>query len=323
MNVFVTRKIPEAGLNLIQEQVESVQVFQGDAPIDREQLEVGVRNAHGLLCLLTDEIDRELLQNAPDLKVISNYAVGYDNIDVEAASERNILVTNTPGVLTRATAELTWSLLLSTVRRVVEADAFVREEKYNGWSPTLFRGLELGGKTLGILGAGRIGQAVGRIAQGFDMSVLYHSRSRKWEFECETGADSVELDKLLRESDVLSLHCPSTPETRGLLDESALRTMKKGSYLINTARGDVVDEGALVRLLKDGHLAGAGLDVFEEEPDVHPGLMDLDNVVLLPHIGSATHETRDRMAEMAARNLLDGLNDEIPPHPVNEDALNG
>ncbi len=321
MNVFITREIPEKGLSQIRQESDAVEVFRGDSPIPRARLEDGIQDADGLLCLLTDRIDRSLMERASNLKVISNYAVGYDNIDVDAATEHGILVTNTPGVLTRATAELTWALLLSTVRRVVEADQFVREDRYRGWSPTLFRGLELGGKTLGIFGAGRIGQAVGRKAGAFDMSICYCSRSRKKEFEQETGATYMEQDQLLSGSDVLTLHCPSTPETRGLLDEQALRKMKEGAYLINTARGDVVDESALVTLLEEGHLAGAGLDVFEEEPDVHPGLVELDNVVLLPHIGSATHRTRDRMADMAAKNLLAGVRGEKPPHPVNEELL--
>jgi len=213
------------------------------------------------------------MEQTSNLNVISNYAVGYDNIDVDAASELGILVTNTPGVLTRATAELTWALLLSTVRRVVEADQFVRNDEFTGWSPTLFRGLEIGGKTLGILGAGRIGQAVGRIATGFDMSVCYNSRSRKEKFEQETGASYMELDQLLSSSDVLTLHCPSTPETRGLLDEQALRKLKEGAYLINTARGDIIDESALVALLEEGHLAGverdAALDVDRDR--IHVG----------------------------------------------------
>lgn len=321
MKVLVTREIPEKGLSQIEQEVDQVNVYRGDTPIPRKQLEREVKDVHGLLCLLTDHIDRALIEQAEELHVISNFAVGYDNIDISSATENGILVTNTPGVLTRSTAELTWSLLLATVRRVVEADQFVRDGSFKGWSPTLFRGLELGGKTLGIFGAGRIGQAVGRRANAFDMSILYSSRSRKGEFEAETGASYVELDDLLQESDVLTLHCPSTDETRGLLDEDALRRMKKGAYLINTARGDVVDEAALVELLEDGHLAGAGLDVFENEPEVHPGLLDLENVVLLPHIGSATHETRDKMADMAARNLIRGLQGEEPPHPVNEEVI--
>jgi glyoxylate reductase len=321
MKVFVTRDIPEKGLQQIEHEFDQVGVYHGDTPIPRDQLEQEIKDVHGLLCLLTDTIDRALIEQADQLQVISNYAVGYDNIDITAATEKGILVTNTPGVLTRSTAELTWSLLLATVRRVVEADQFVRDGSFKGWSPTLFRGLELGGKTLGIFGAGRIGQAVGRRAGAFDMSVLYSSRSRKNAFEEDTGASYVELEELLQESDVLSLHCPSTDETRGLLDEEALRTMKPGAYLINTARGDVVDEGALVKLLEEGHLAGAGLDVYENEPDVHPGLLDLDNVLLLPHIGSATHETRDNMAVMAAQNLIQGLQGEEPPHPVNKEVL--
>jgi len=319
MNVFVTRTIPETGLNLLRRECTNVTVYGGDTAIPRSELEDGVRNADGLLCLLTETIDAELMDRADNLKVVSNFAVGFDNIDLAAATERDIYVTNTPGVLTGATAELTWALLLATVRRVVEADQFVRDGKFDGWSPTLFRGLELSGKTLGILGAGRIGQAVGRMSAGFNMDLLYHSRRRKGSFEREMNAEYVDLDDLLTESDVLTLHCPSTDETRGLLDESALRSMNEGAYLINTARGDVVDESALVRVLNDGPLAGAGLDVYEEEPNVHPDLIDLDNVVLLPHIGSATMETRDEMSNRVARNLIAGLRGDTPPDLVNDE----
>ncbi len=322
MKIFITRNIPEKGLSKIENEFDQVDVYSGNTPIPRNRLKREIKDVDGLLCLLTDHIDPALMNQAKQLKVISNFAVGYDNIDISSATERGILVTNTPGVLTRSTAELTWALLLATVRRVVEADQFIRDGSFTGWSPTLFRGLELGGKTLGIFGAGRIGQAVGRKAQAFEMSILYSSRSRKEDFEEETNATCVEMSQLLRESDVLTLHCPSTDETRGMLDEHTLRQMKEGAYLINTARGDVVDESALVKLLEEGHLAGAGLDVFENEPDVHPGLLDMENVVLLPHIGSATYETRDKMADMAARNLIQGLHGERPPHPVNEEVLN-
>ncbi len=316
MNVFVTRRIPESGLELLNQEVSTVTVYDGETAIERDDLEEGVHNADGLLCLLTETIDAELMDQAEHLSVISNFAVGFDNIDVEAATKRGIYVTNTPGVLTGATAELTWALLLATVRRVVEADQFVRDGKFKGWSPTLFRGLELSGSTLGILGAGRIGQAVGRMSSGFDMNLIYHSRSRKSEFEQQTDAEFVDLKNLLSKSDILTLHCPSTEETRGLLDEEALRSMKDGAYLINTARGEVTDEDALVRVLKNGPLAGAGLDVYEEEPDVHPELIELDNVVLLPHIGSATKRTREEMSTRAVNNLLAGLREGETPNDL-------
>lgn len=317
MRVFVTRKIPEVGLKKIRKEIDDVDVYEKDIPIPREVLLNRVQNTDGLLCLLTDEIDAEVMDQSPQLSVISNYAVGYDNIDVERATERGIRVTNTPGVLTRATAELTWSLLLATVRRVVEADKFTREGRFKGWSATLFRGMELEGRTLGILGAGRIGRETGRIGAAFGMDIQYTSRHQKQGFETETGARPVNLSTLLSSSDIVSLHVPLTEETEGLIGEEELRSMKEGSYLINTSRGQVVREGVLVEVLREGPLAGAGLDVYEEEPDLHPELPELDNVVLLPHIGSATHRTRDRMAEKAAGNLLDVLHGREPDDPVN------
>ncbi len=321
MDIFVSRKIPESGLELLRSEGYNLDVFPGNRPIQHAELLDGVRGADGLLCLLTDEISRDVIREGTDLKVIANYAVGYDNICVDAATEQGILVTNTPGVLTRSTAELTWALIFATTRRVVEGDDFLREGKFNGWSPTLLRGLELQGRTLGILGAGRIGREVGRIGDAFGMNILYHSRTQKQKFEEEASAKFVNLEPLLEKSDVLTLHVPLTDRTEGLLGEEELQMMKEGAYLINTARGAVVDETALVSLLKEGYLAGAGLDVYENEPEVHPELPELDNVVLLPHIGSATHRTRDKMAEKAARNMIAGLTGEEPPDLLNPEAF--
>lgn len=321
MKIYLTREIPESGLNMLRKNIESISVYQETKPIPKEILHQNIEDVDGLVTLLTDEISDETLDKAKNLKVISNYAVGYDNIDVESATERGIMVTNTPGVLTQATAELTWALLLCTVRNLLPADQFVRDGNFNGWSPTLFRGLELDGKTLGILGAGRIGRAVGRIASAFGMNVLYLSRSRKPQFEEDVNAKYAELSVLLPKTDVLSIHLPLTPDTHHMITKNELVRMKEGAYLINTGRGSVVKEDDLVEALETDHLAGAGLDVYENEPDVHPKLQKRNDVVLLPHVGSATHQTRDEMARMTAQNLIDGLNNDKPENLVNPEAL--
>lgn len=321
MHVYVTREIPESGLKQIRKKVDSISVYQESKPIPKERLMQEVGDVDGLLCLLTDEVDRDVIENASQLKVISNYAVGYENIDIDAATEQNIMVTNTPGVLTKATAELSWALLLSTVRKVLPSDQFVRDGSFNGWSPTLYRGLELNDSVLGIIGAGRIGRTVGRIAKGFEMEVKYLARSEKPHFEEQTNAQYVDLSTLLAESDVVSIHLPLTPETRQMITSDELSQMKEGSYLINTGRGSVIDEAALVNALENNQLAGAGLDVYENEPDVHPELIDRDDVVLTPHIGSATYRTRDQMAELAAKDLLDGLKGNKPNNLINEEVM--
>ncbi len=315
--VFATQKIPEPGFELLRQQGYQLEIYSGESPLDKQELIKHVKTADALITLLSDRIDRTIMEAAPNLKVIANYAVGYNNIDIAAASELGIVVTNTPDVLTPATADLTWALLLAVSKRVVEGDAFVRSGKFKGWKPELLLGHDVTGKTIGIIGAGRIGQAVGRRATGFEMKVLYTARSAKPEFEKQTGAQKVDLEELLKASDFVSLHCPLTPETHHLLSEEKLRMMKPGAILINTARGAVVDEQALVKVLKEGHLAGAGLDVYENEPEVHPELLKLSNVVLLPHVGSATTETRNEMARMVARNIIGVLEEGRPVNPVN------
>ena len=270
-----------------------------------------------IVTLLTVPINRSVMEQAPKLKVISNVAVGYDNIDVEEASRRGISVTNTPDVLTEATADLAWTLLLGAARRVTEAERFLRKGKWKRFEFDLLRGMDVHGKTLGIIGAGRIGQAVGHRAGGFTMNVLYTSRKRKLLFEHDTMARHVTLKTLLRESDFVSVHVPLSPKTLGLIGTKELARMKKTAVLVNTARGPVVDESALVRALKSGGIRAAGLDVFENEPKIHPGLLKLDNVVLLPHIGSSTEVTRLRMLETALRNCLEVLRGNVPPNLVN------
>lgn len=320
--VFVTRKILEEGLNMLREKFD-VEVSDYDGVIPRKMLLEKVKGVDAILSLLTDTIDAEVMDAAgSNLKVIANYAVGYNNIDVEEATKRGIMVTNTPGVLTETTADLAWALMMAIARRIVEADRFVREGKFRGWEPMLLLGTDVHGATLGIVGFGRIGQAMARRALGFNMKVLYYDNARVPEqVEKELKATYVDLPTLLRESDFVSLHVPLTKETHHLIGEKELRMMKKGAYLINTARGPVVDEKALVKALKEGWIKGAALDVFENEPEVEPELLKLENVVLAPHIASASYATRSRMSIMAAENIIKALSGEIPPNLVNPEVL--
>ncbi|MCD6082784.1 D-glycerate dehydrogenase [Candidatus Aerophobetes bacterium] len=321
MKVFVTRRIPQVGLDLLQKECE-VKVNPHERVLTRQELMDGVKEADGLLCLLTDTIDKEVMDANPKLKIISNYAVGYNNIDVEEATRRGIMVTNTPGVLTDTTADLTWAILMCVARRIVEADRFTRQGKFKQWSPMLFLGSDVHHSTLGIVGFGRIGRAVARRARGFEMKVLYTDVRRAPEkVEEELEAKFVFLDELLSSSDFVSLHAPLLPTTYHLIGEKELRRMKKTAFLINAARGPLVDEKALVRALKEGWIAGAALDVYENEPELTPGLAELGNVVLVPHIGSASTATREKMATMAATNLLAGLKGEVPPNLVNREVL--
>jgi glyoxylate reductase len=256
------------------------------------------------------------LKHLPQLRIIANCAAGYNNVDVVAAEMRNVTVTNTPDVLTDATADLTWTLILACARRLLEGITLVRSGAWAGWHPTELLGLELRGKTLGLVGAGRIGQAVGRRATGFGMRIVYAARAAKPGFETDTGARRVELGPLLRESDVVSLHLPSTPETKGLINSDTLARMKAGAILVNTARGDLVREEALAIALEDGHLGAAGLDVYADEPAIHPRLLAAPRTVLLPHIGSATGDTRRRMAALALANVRAVLAGQPPLTPV-------
>ena len=319
--VFVTRIIPDEGLKLILENCDA-EVWQAETPPPKEIIIEKIKDCEGILTLLTDKIDAEIMDRAPKLRIISNYAVGYDNIDVKSATQRGIMVTNTPGVLTETTADLAFALILATARRIVEADKFTRSGKWKSWGPMLFLGRDVYGATLGIIGLGRIGQAVARRAKGFNMKVIYYSRKRKEDVERELGVEYRELRSLLREADIVSIHTPLTEETYHLIGEKELSLMKPTAILINTARGAVVDQKALYKALKERRIFGAGLDVYEKEPiDADDPLLELDNVVLLPHIGSASVETRGRMARMAAENLLAGLRGEKPPNLVNPEVL--
>lgn len=317
--VFVTRVVPERGLELVLNAPGvAAEVWPGEMPPSREALLEKVRGVEGLYCLLTERIDAELLDAAgPQLKVVSQMAVGYDNIDVAACTERGIPVGNTPGVLTEATADLTLALLLATARQVVRAAEAVKAGRWQTWEPMGFMGPDVYGSTVGIIGLGKIGLAVARRLRGFDVRLLYHNRSPS-PAAAEVGATYVELDRLLAESDFVSLHCPLTAETRHLIDAGRLGQMKRTAVLINTARGEVVDQEALVAALREGAIAYAGLDVTTPEPlPADSPLLALPNVTVLPHIGSASVSARERMATMAAENLLAGLRGERLPHCVN------
>jgi lactate dehydrogenase-like 2-hydroxyacid dehydrogenase len=317
-NVCVTRELPDPALPLLRGACERVDVNPHDRVLSRDELLAAVAGRDGILATGQDRIDAELLDAAgPGLRAVANYAVGCDNIDRDLLTARGIPYSNTPDVLTDATADLAWALMLAAARRIAEADRYVRDSRWHGWGPTQLLGMDVAGRTLGIVGAGRIGQAAGRRATGFGMQILYWSRSPKPEFEAECGARRVELEELLQQSDFVSLHLPGTPETRHIIGERELGLMKPTAVLVNTGRGPLVDEAALVEALREHRIAAAGLDVFEEEPKVHPGLLDLDNVVLAPHIGSATHQARSRMAEVAATCLIEMLEGRRPPQCVN------
>ena len=315
-NVLVTRRIPDESIRMLDTACGVVDVNPHDRAMTRTEFLKAVRGRDGLLCLLTEDIDDEVLDIAPGLKGIAMYAVGYNNVDVDACTRRGIPVTNTPDVLTDTTADIAWALIFATARRVAEGDRFVREGRFTGWGPLLMLGADVSGKTLGIIGAGRIGTATARRAAGFSMPVVYASRRRNEAIE-RLGARFRTLDDLLRESDFVSLHVPLTPETTHLISDRELDRMKPSAYLINTTRGPVVDEKALVRALRGGAIAGAGLDVFEREPELEPGLTELENAVLLPHVGSGTVATRIKMGNTAAANLIAMVSGEDPPNCVN------
>ncbi len=317
MKVMVTGNISPEVMALIKEE-HQVEANTEDKPMERDRLLQSVGDKDGLLCMITDKIDEELLDRAPQLKMIANYGVGFNNIDIRVATNRGIPVSNTPGVLTDATADLTFALILAIARRVVEGDRRTREGKFRFWAPSLFLGGEVSGKILGIVGLGRIGKAVARRASGFDMKIFYHNRHQlEQSEEKDLNAAYVSLETLITESDFISLHVPLSEQTHHLIGREELNRMKPTAYLINTSRGPVVDEQALLDALQKKEIAGAGLDVYENEPKLIPGIKALDKVILLPHVGSATVETRKKMAMLAARNLLAGLRGEIPPNCLN------
>ncbi|RAO99549.1 glyoxylate reductase [Petrotoga sp. 9PW.55.5.1] len=315
--VSITYKIPESGVNLLKNEYE-VWINPKDKLLTKDELKELAKESDALITMLADPIDEEVLsQGKNKLKIVANYAVGYNNIDIDKAKELGIYVSNTPDVLTETTADLAWSLMLAVARRIVEADKFTREGKFDGWKPELFLGTDVYGKTLGIIGCGSIGQAVARRAKGFDMKVYYYQRHRlSKEREEELNISYLPLDELLKVSDFISLNVPLTEETYHLLDREKLSLIKKDAFVINTARGPVIDEKALYEKLKNNEIGGAAIDVYENEPKLTPGLADLKNVVLTPHIGSATHETRNKMSLMVAKDVIRALEGQVPEHVV-------
>ena len=315
--ILITRRVPPPAVELLQNAGCAVDLVDQDDPPSREELLRRVPGVAGMITMLSERIDAALLDAAgPSLRVVANFAVGFDNIDPETCKQRGVRVTNTPGVLTDATADLAWTLILATARRAVEGDRLVRAGKWTGWAPMQFLGLQLSGATLGLVGAGRIGTAVGLRSLGFNMHVLYVDGQLCAELERRLHAQRVALPELLQGADVVSLHVPLTPQTRHLIGAPELTAMKPTAILINTSRGPVVDEAALVEALRSRRIAGAGFDVYEHEPRLTPGLADLSNVVLLPHLGSGTTATRQKMSQMTAENVLAVLQGREPRNPV-------
>ena len=321
--ILITRSVFKDAIDILKKEHHTIDINDSDRILPPRELVKRARGKAGLICLLNDSIDSEVMDELESLKVISNIAVGYDNIDIAAATQRGIMVTNTPGVLTETTADLTFALLLCAARKIVEADDYIRAGKFKNWQlMQAHMGVDVYEKTLGIVGMGAIGQAMAKRARkGFDMRVIYHSLSRKERAEKKYGAEFVEFNELLAISDFISIHVPLTEKTKHMFSTREFKEMKNTAILVNTARGPVVDEAALVEAIKAGQIRGAALDVFEEEPSVHPELIKMkENVVLAPHIGSASIETRLRMAKMAAMNMAEGLKGNRPPNLVNKRA---
>lgn len=317
--VLVTRSIPESGVVILKRRFR-VDINKETRDLTRSELLNRLSGAFGVVAMLGNRFDRDLIFRLDTVKVISNFAVGYNNVDIQAATEKGIAVTNTPGVLTEATADLSFGLLLSVARRIVEGDMFVRARKFKGWAPMLMLGHEVSGKTIGIVGAGRIGTAVALRAKGFGMRILYNSHRRNSRLDA-IGGVQVRLGELMRESDFISVNVPLTAETDGLIGRSEIGLMKRSAVIVNTARGEVVDEAALISALKRGRIAGAGLDVYANEPKINPDFHKLSNVVLAPHLGSSTFETRAKMSELAALNVIAVLRGERPEAIVNPEVL--
>jgi glyoxylate reductase len=318
--IYVTRKIPKAGIKMLKEKEYEVDISEKDGVLTKNELIAALskKEYDAVLCLLTDAIDSAVYDAAPNAKIFANYAVGYNNIDVEEAKKRGIMITNTPGVLTNTVAEHTFAMMMAIMKRIPEADRFTRAGKYEGWAPELFLGTDLKSKTLGILGAGRIGQRVTHHAvRGFEMNVIYYDIKRNEAFEKEYGALFRETpEEVLKGADVVTVHVPLLDSTKHLVNAERLKLMKKNAYLVNTSRGPVIDEAALVAVLREGGIRGAALDVFENEPQLAEGLSELDNVIITPHIASATEGTRGKMSEMAAQNIIDFLDGKTPPNVV-------
>jgi glyoxylate reductase len=301
--IFLSRIIPDVGMELLKNSEFDIDILYDEKPLLPEDLKKRVKDVHGLICLLDDKIDQDLIDAAPDLEIISNMAVGYNNIDFNYAASKGIAVCNTPGILSQSTAELAWALLFAIARRIPESDTFMRDGKFTGWMPMLMLGGDIAGQTLGVIGTGRIGTAFALMSKGFNMRVLYSGKPNPI-LDKELNAENVDQDSLIKESDFISLHVPLRPENHHLISKREFDMMKSSAYLINTARGPVIDEKELIRVLKEKRIAGAALDVYENEPALTQGLTDLDNVVLTPHTGSATIPVRNRLAIMAVENCL-------------------
>jgi glyoxylate reductase len=316
--VLVTRKIPGKGLQILEDNNIEYIMHEKNRPMNQAEFESGIKDVDAVITMLCNQVNADVLKMAPRLKVVSNFAVGTDNVDISACSERKVAVTNTPGVLTEATADTTFALILSVARHVVKADKYTREGCFTGWDPLLFVGFELKGKTLGIIGMGRIGQAVARRAVGFGMNIVYYNRNPlPDDLADELEATYLSLDELIQTADILTLHLPYSDKVHHLINKERLKMMKHNAYLINAARGAHIDESALVEHLRSGNIAGAALDVYEHEPQLTPGLAELDNVVLLPHLGSATVEARNAMAELAAGSICEIFSGKIPENILN------
>lgn len=319
--VFMTRKIPEVGTTLLREAGHIVEVSPHDRPLERDEFLKRISGADAVITLLTDKVDGEAFDAAPKAKGFANYAVGFDNMDVAEAIRRKIPLSNTPGVLTHATAEQAWALLFAITRRVVESDRLMRSGRWHGWGPMQFIGGDVHGRTLGIVGGGRIGEAMAMKSRGFDMPVLYADERPNKRLEQELSARKVDFDTLVEESDFVSIHVPLLPSTRHMFDKDVFSRMKATAYLINTARGPIIKEADLVDALRTGQIAGAGLDVYEFEPKMVNGLAELDNVVVTPHTASATLESRNGMAELTARNIIAMLRGDRPETCLNPEVF--
>jgi glyoxylate reductase len=314
--VYITKEIPEAAITLLKSKGYNVRVYRKDSPLPQKEFYKNIKDADAVISPLNEKYDAAAIDKMEKCKIIANYAVGYNNIDIEYAKKKKIIVTNTPDVLTDATADLAMSLVLACARRIIEAEKYVRDGRFEGWKPKLFLGFELKDKVFGILGGGRIGTAVAIRAKAFGAKIVYYSRHKNKDLEKLTGAKKVTLDAILKTSDFVSLHLPLTSETYHLLSKEKLALMKKTAILINTARGEVVDEKALVKMLKQKKIFAAGFDVYENEPDINPELLKLNNVVILPHIGSGTIEARTNMALLAANNIIAVLSGKKAITPV-------
>lgn len=316
MKIYLTRKLPGIAFELLKKSKIEYDYHKMDFPIPRNKLLREVQICDGLVCMLTEQIDKEVINLMKRCKVVGNYAVGYNNIDIEYAKRKNIIVTNTPDVLTESTADLTFALILVTSRRIKEGEKYLSSGMYKTWKPTLLLGMELKNKTLGIIGAGRIGTAVGIRAKAFGMRIIYHSNHINGKFEKDTEAKKVSIQNLLANSDIISIHLPLNKSTFHFIDESKLRLMKRKPIIINTSRGELIDEKSLINYLRRNKLRAVGLDVFENEPNINKELLKFPNVFVLPHLGSATEEARSGMAELAVKNVINVLKGKPPLTPV-------